>query len=57
MHRYHMVIYGKELPFGGWSPTLKKGGGSMVTHTDLFQYTLVLVSIVSICVSLSKRKK
>jgi len=47
MVKYVMLTARKGLPFGG-SITLCKGGDSMVTFADLFQFCLVILGVITL---------
>ena len=44
-----------SISFGG--VTLRKGGDCMVTYENLFQYTIMLITLVGICYHIFTRKK
>jgi len=43
------------LPLGGQSLS-RKGGDRMVTYAELFQYSLVVIGIVTLCAALMRKK-
>ena len=42
---------------GNFFHPLAKGGGEMVTYADLFQYSIVLISLAGLILAFFNRKK
>ncbi len=62
-----MVLWHRVLPntVGGWpssrggsffAPGREKGGGAMVTYTELFAFCALIVSIISLVIQITKKK-
>lgn len=45
-----------QCVYGSGSPVVRKGGVLMVTYSDLFTFTLVLVAIITLVIKLHHKK-
>ena len=54
MLNYSSITLG--LPLGGSVTSWKKGGDAMkhVTYTELFQFCLVIIGVITLCVIIQK---
>ena len=51
----HTTVGGLPLLGGDFCP-LRKRGGDMVTYSELFQFCLVLIGVISLIVQIIKKK-
>lgn len=47
---------GPSIPEGTSCPPPVRGGGAMVTYSDLFQFCLVVIGIIGLVLQITKKK-
>ena len=56
---YYDILKIRRSRASGWRlfpPSLMKGGGAMVTYSELFQLLMFLVAFAGLIIQISKRK-
>ena len=49
-------MWDHRLAAGHSNSMKREGGGAMITYSELFQFSLVIIGIISLCVTIMRKK-